>query len=85
MNELIITFVEKNKIGKRVYFWVNLQTEVETRQCCYTRQAGIWCYVNGDCEPQMNSNLEKLFYSSVGNNALNKCYKQEQAVCIKVK
>lgn len=72
INKLTIEHVETIEYRKRVLLWVNLITENETRQCCYTRSDGNWVFDSGDSEPEMSPALRALFESQRGNTALNK-------------
>lgn len=74
MNKLTIEYVKNIVVGNRVYLWVKLSTENETRECCYTRHNRVWCYEIGDCEPEMSNELRILFDGKKGNAALYKVY-----------
>lgn len=81
MNKLTIEHVRIVK-SDRAYFWVELSTETETRQCCYSRHSGIWQHECGDNEPEMTPALSDLFYSRKGNAALHKCYKTGETITL---
>lgn len=78
--KLTIYPVSKTKVGSRVYFWVNLETEKETRHCCYTRYNGMWCYEDGDKEPEMSDMLKSEFHGAFGNERIQRCYKTGKPV-----
>lgn len=84
MNKLTIEYVQVVKVGNRAYLWVNLSTETETRQCCYSRYSGTWCHEDGDCEPQMTTALRDLFHGKKGDKALTKCYKSGEIITLAV-
>jgi len=82
MNKLTITYCDRVKVGNRVFFWVNLETETQKRQCCYSRYSGNWHHEDGDREPEMSNELRNIFHGKKGNAALNKCYKYEETVTL---
>lgn len=82
MNKLIIEFKQKVKVGNRVFFWVTLHTDKEKREICYTRHHRVWCWDDGENEPEMNNKLRAAFRGKTGAAALNKVYKYEEAVII---
>ena len=83
MNTLTVTYHNVVKVGTRVYFWVWLETETETRSCCYSRYNGSWSFEDGDSEPEMSIELRVLFHSKKGDAAINKCYKTGETVTLK--
>ena len=82
--KLTIEHVDTVAYRKRVFLWVNLITETETCQCCYTRDAGTWVYDSGDKEPDMCTELRDLFESKKGDSALNKVNNKRIPVTLEV-
>lgn len=66
--------------------WVRLETNGESRECRYSSQDGcsVWEYEGGDKEPDMDPRLLSLFHSSVGDEALQRCYDDETTVTLTV-
>lgn len=84
INKLTIEHVDTIEYRKKVFLWVNLITETETRQCCYTRDGGSLVFSSGDCEPEMSSDLRALFDSEKGDTALNKVNNKRIPVVLEV-
>ena len=64
--KLTISFIECNR-GR---YWFELETEKETCQCCYTRDADGWEWVDGENEPDLPHELQVL-YNEVGDEAFS--------------
>lgn len=81
-SKLTIEHAQTVKVDLRIYLWVNLSTETETRQCCYARYDGIWQYEDGDNEPAMKSSLLDAFHGTAGDKALSKVYRTQETITL---
>ena len=82
MNKLTIQFDIIVKLGNRVLFWVNLITENEKRNLCYSRHHRGWSWDSGENEPEMSDKLRAVFHGKKGDAALNKVYEYGESVTI---
>ena len=82
----VTSYVLSYEDGYRIYMWVRLETNGESRECRYSSQCGCstWEYEGGDNEPDMDPKLLSLFHSSVGDEALQRCYDDETTVTLTV-
>lgn len=89
-HKLIITYVDSYVTlyddSYWAHVWVRLETNGESRECRYTSQIDdpVWEYEGGDNEPEMDPSLLSLFHSSVGDEALQRCYDDETTVTLTV-
>lgn len=89
-HKLIITYVDSYVTlyddSYWSHVWVRLETNGESRECRYTSQIddSVWEYEGGDNEPDMDRRLLSLFHSSVGDEALQRCYDEETSVTLTV-
>lgn len=89
-HKLIITYVTSDvaryEDSCRIYMDVRLETNGESRECCYMSQDddSVWKYNGGDNEPDMDPRLRSLFHSSAGDEALQRCYDEETTVTLTV-
>lgn len=89
-HKLNITYVD-SYVGRydtiyRIHMDVRLETNGESRECRYSSQdvSSVWEYEGGDNEPDMDPSLLSLFHSSVGDEALQRCYDEETSVMLTV-
>jgi hypothetical protein len=68
-----ITITLNQGSNKNKFVWLTLQTDEDTRQCCYQRYAkNRFFWVGGDNEPEMTHELKRLWEKS-GDDYINAC------------
>ena len=82
MKSLTIAFVQ-HVDG---HLWLDLSTDTETRQCCYTFDAenNCWVWETGDGEPAMSAALFRKWENGAGDAAINACLQTRAAQTISV-
>lgn len=89
-HKLIITYIASDVARDGDTYWlymgVRLETNGESRECNYVSRAddSVWEYNGGDNEPEMDPRLLSLFHSSVGDEALQRCYDDETTVTLTI-
>lgn len=80
ISKLTIEHAQTVKVNRRIYLWVDLTTETESRRCCYARYGGTWQYEDGDNEPAMAPSLLAAFHGSAGDEALSDVYRTREPI-----
>jgi hypothetical protein len=62
------------------HLWLDLTTDTETRQCCYTFDAdnNCWVWETGDGEPAMSAELFSKWENGRGDELINACLETEE-------
>lgn len=74
MNTLTIRFIEFTN----GHLWLDLSTDAEKRQCCYTLQNGTWIYETGEDEPAMSAKLQASWENGRGDELITACLETER-------